>query len=169
MTSYRQSKPHEVGVSVSRGVHPEVSEEGDLRRLAPVSGDVLRRLAQRRESEVEEGHLMVDHVHLMLSMHPPKYSVADVIGRTSRGRVRSTSWKLRGAAAQFRGAALFDPRGYFSVARWGGMSRRSERTWLDHGTRRSAVRATRFDSGSHPSGWLKWPPQRPLVVSTGRV
>ena len=39
----------------------------------------LRRLAQRRESEVEEGHLMVDHVHLMLSI-PPKYSVADVIG-----------------------------------------------------------------------------------------
>ena len=48
----------------------------DLRRYL---GDVLRRLAQRRESEVEEGHLMVDHVHLMLSI-PPKYSVADVIG-----------------------------------------------------------------------------------------
>ena len=42
-------------------------------------GEVLRRLAQRRESEVEEGHLMVDHVHLMLSI-PPKYAVAQVIG-----------------------------------------------------------------------------------------
>ena len=48
----------------------------ELRRYL---GDVLRRLAQRRESEVEEGHLMIDHVHLMLSI-PPKYSVADVIG-----------------------------------------------------------------------------------------
>ena len=49
---------------------------GELRRYL---GDVLRRLAQRRESDVEEGHLMLDHVHLMLSI-PPKYSVADVIG-----------------------------------------------------------------------------------------
>ena len=51
----------------------------DLRRYL---GDVLRRLAQRRESEVEEGHLMVDHVHLMLSI-PPKYSVADGSARLS--------------------------------------------------------------------------------------
>ena len=44
---------------------------GELRRDL---GEVLRRLAQQRESEVEEEHLMVDHVHIMLSI-PPKYSV----------------------------------------------------------------------------------------------
>ena len=49
---------------------------GELRRDL---GEVLHRLAQQRESEVEEGHLMVDHVHIMLSI-PPKYSVAQVIG-----------------------------------------------------------------------------------------
>ena len=49
---------------------------GELRRDL---GEVLRRLAQQRESEVEEGHLMVDHVHIILSI-PPKYSVAQVIG-----------------------------------------------------------------------------------------
>ena len=49
---------------------------GELRRDL---GEVLRRLAQQQESEVEEGHLMVDHVHIMLSI-PPKYSVALVIG-----------------------------------------------------------------------------------------
>ena len=49
---------------------------GELRRDL---GEVLRRLAQQRESEVEEGHLMADHVHIMLSI-PPKYSVAQVIG-----------------------------------------------------------------------------------------
>ena len=97
-----QSKPHEVGVSVSRGVHPEVSEEGG--RLAPVSGRCAAPLGPRRESEVEEGHLMVDHVHLMLSI-PPKYSVADVIGYSDPHRS-----KLRGAAAQFRGAALLSSR-----------------------------------------------------------
>lgn len=42
-------------------------------------GGVFRRLAQHRESRIEEGHLMPDHVHMMISI-PPKYSVAQVIG-----------------------------------------------------------------------------------------
>ena len=42
-------------------------------------GDVLRRLAEQRESRVEEGHLLADHVHMLVSI-PPKYSVAQVIG-----------------------------------------------------------------------------------------
>ena len=37
-------------------------------------GDVLRRLAEQRESRVEEGHLLADHVHMLVSI-PPKYSV----------------------------------------------------------------------------------------------
>ena len=41
-------------------------------------GEVFRRLAAHRESEVEEGHLLPDHVHMMMSI-PPKYSVAQVI------------------------------------------------------------------------------------------
>ena len=106
-----QSKPHEVGVSVSRGVHPEVSEEGDLRRLAPVSGNVLRRLAQRRESEVEEGHLMVDHVHLMLSI-PPKYSVADVIGYIKGKSAIHIARNFAGRPRNFVGQHFW-ARGYF--------------------------------------------------------
>jgi putative transposase len=42
-------------------------------------GEVFHRLAQQRESRVEEGHLMPDHVHMMISI-PPKYSVSQVIG-----------------------------------------------------------------------------------------
>jgi len=42
-------------------------------------GDVFRALAERRESRVEEGHLMPDHVHMMLSI-PPKYAVSQVVG-----------------------------------------------------------------------------------------
>ena len=38
-------------------------------------GDVLRRLAQRRESEVEEGHLMIDHVHRL--RHGPTFMLMD--------------------------------------------------------------------------------------------
>jgi putative transposase len=42
-------------------------------------GEVFRRLARQKECEIEEGHLMPDHVHMMISI-PPKHSVAQVIG-----------------------------------------------------------------------------------------
>ena len=44
----------------------------ELRRYL---GPVFRDLAQQRECTVEEGHLQVDHVHMLLSI-PPKYAVA---------------------------------------------------------------------------------------------
>jgi len=49
---------------------------GQIRREL---GEIFHRLAEQKESEVEEGHLMPDHVHMMLSI-PPKYSVAQVVG-----------------------------------------------------------------------------------------
>ena len=49
---------------------------GELRRHL---GQVLRRLAGQKESLIEEGHLLPDHVHVMISI-PPKFSVAQVIG-----------------------------------------------------------------------------------------
>ena len=42
-------------------------------------GTVFRGLAEQWESRVEEGHLMPDHVHMLLSV-PPKYSVSNVMG-----------------------------------------------------------------------------------------
>jgi putative transposase len=42
-------------------------------------GEVFRRLAEQRESRIEEGHLMSDQVHMMIAI-PPKYAVSQVIG-----------------------------------------------------------------------------------------
>ena len=42
-------------------------------------GEVFRELARQKESRVEEGHLMSDHVHMMLAI-PPKYAVSQVVG-----------------------------------------------------------------------------------------
>jgi putative transposase len=42
-------------------------------------GELFRGLAKKRECRIEEGHLMPDHVHMLISI-PPKYSVAQVIG-----------------------------------------------------------------------------------------
>ena len=49
---------------------------GELRQHL---GDVFRKLALQKESRVEEGHLMLDHVHMMISI-PPKYAVSQVVG-----------------------------------------------------------------------------------------
>ena len=62
-------------------------------------GEVFRRLARQKESVIEEGHLMPDHVHMMISI-PPKYAVSQVVGfikgksaihiaRTYAGRTRN--------------------------------------------------------------------------------
>jgi putative transposase len=49
---------------------------GELRQHL---GDVFRKLALQKESRIEEGHLMLDHVHMMISI-PPKYAVSQVVG-----------------------------------------------------------------------------------------
>jgi putative transposase len=47
--------------------------------LRPHLGQVFRRLAQQKESRIEEGHLLADHVHMLISI-PPKYVVSQVVG-----------------------------------------------------------------------------------------
>ena len=48
-------------------------------RLRQELGPVFRRLAEQKECRIEEGHLMADHVHMLLSI-PPKYAVSQVVG-----------------------------------------------------------------------------------------
>jgi putative transposase len=49
---------------------------GQIRKeLVPL----LHALARQRESRIEEGHIMPDHVHMLISI-PPKYSISQVIG-----------------------------------------------------------------------------------------
>jgi len=42
-------------------------------------GEVFGTLAEHKESRIEEGHLMRDHVHMLIAI-PPKYAVSQVIG-----------------------------------------------------------------------------------------
>ena len=42
-------------------------------------GEVFHRLAQQKESQILEGHMMADHVHMLISI-PPKYAVSQVVG-----------------------------------------------------------------------------------------
>ena len=42
-------------------------------------GDTLRELAKQKEYRIEEGHLMGDHVHMLVSI-PPKIAVSQAMG-----------------------------------------------------------------------------------------
>jgi putative transposase len=49
---------------------------GELRKHL---GEVCRMLARQKESRIEEGHQLVDHVHMLIAI-PPKYAVSQVVG-----------------------------------------------------------------------------------------
>ena len=42
-------------------------------------GEVFKELARQKECEIMEGHLISDHVHIMISI-PPKFAVSEIIG-----------------------------------------------------------------------------------------
>ena len=103
-TQHRQSKAHKMEMQISRGIHPEVSQEKHLRMGEKELGSIIRDLAQQKESVVEEGHLMADHVHMLLSI-PPKYSVSGVVGFI-KGKSAIDSSEFHGSREELCGAEL---------------------------------------------------------------
>ena len=74
-------------------------------------GDVFRKLAEQKESRIEEGHLLLDHVHMLISI-PPKYAVSQVVelikGKSAIHSARVYGEKKRNFVGQH-----FWARGYF--------------------------------------------------------
>jgi putative transposase len=69
----------------------------------PAPGDVFRQLALQKESRVEEGHLLPDHVHMLIAI-PPKYAVAQVVGLIKGKSAIHLARVYGGAEAQLCGA-----------------------------------------------------------------
>ena len=74
-------------------------------------GPVFRALATQKETKVEEGHLMGDHVHMLLSI-PPKYSVAQVVGFIKGKSAIHVARVFGGRKKNFVGQNFW-ARGYF--------------------------------------------------------
>ena len=74
-------------------------------------GEVFRELARQKESQVEEGHLQADHVHILLSL-PPKYAVAQVVGYI-KGKSAIHIARAYGGRRQNFVGEHFWARGYF--------------------------------------------------------
>ncbi len=58
---------------------PKCRRKALYKELRRHLGEVFRKLAEQKESRIEEGHLQVDHVHMLIAI-PPKYAVSQVIG-----------------------------------------------------------------------------------------
>ena len=81
---------------------------GDLRREL---GPVLRELARQRESEIEEGQMLSDHVHILISI-PPKYSVSQVVGYIKGKSAIHIARTYMGRQRNFTGEHFW-ARGYY--------------------------------------------------------
>jgi putative transposase len=58
---------------------PKYRRQALFGKLRTHLGKVFRELVRQKECEIEEGHLMVDHVHMLVRI-PPKYAVSQVVG-----------------------------------------------------------------------------------------
>ena len=81
---------------------------GELRRYL---GSTFRELAMQRESRVIEGHLLPDHVHVLISI-PPKYAVAQVVGYLKGKSAIHIARTYMGRKKNFTGQHFW-ARGYF--------------------------------------------------------
>jgi len=74
-------------------------------------GKIKQDLACRKECRIEEGHLMADHVHMLISI-PPKYSVAEIVGYM---KGKSSIWVAQNVERKMRNflGHKFWARGYF--------------------------------------------------------
>ena len=74
-------------------------------------GPILRRLATQKGCEVLEGHVMPDHIHMLLSI-PPKHSISEVVGYIKGKSAIQIAREFRGRERNFTGEKFW-ARGYF--------------------------------------------------------
>jgi putative transposase len=65
-------------------------------------GEILHELAKQKESRILEGHVAVDHVHMLISI-PPKYAVAQVVGYIKGKSAIYIARNFGGRQRNFRG------------------------------------------------------------------
>jgi putative transposase len=74
-------------------------------------GPVFRSLAEQRGMRIEEGHIMIDHVHMLISI-PPKLSVAECVGFIKGKSAIHIARTYLGRPKNFTGQTFW-ARGYF--------------------------------------------------------
>ena len=81
---------------------------GELRQHL---GEVFRNLAKQKECMIVEGHIMPDHVHMLISI-PPKHAVSQVVGFIKGKSAIAIARRFGGRERNFTGE-VFWARGYY--------------------------------------------------------
>lgn len=81
---------------------------GEIRRHL---GKVFHELAEQRESQILEGRLCPDHVHMMIRI-PPKHAVSEVVGYIKGKSAIRAARDFMGRDRSFKGYHFW-ARGYF--------------------------------------------------------
>ncbi len=90
---------------------PKCRKAALYRELRKHLGEVFRQLAEQKESRIEEGHLLADHVHMFISI-PPKYAVAQVVGLIKGKSAIHQARNFGGRQRNFTGCNFW-ARGYY--------------------------------------------------------
>jgi len=90
---------------------PKCRRKALYEQLRKHMGPVFRTLATQKESKIEQGHLMSDHVHMLISI-PPKYGVAQVVGFIKGKSAIHIARVFQGRKKSFTGQSFW-ARGYF--------------------------------------------------------
>ncbi len=90
---------------------PKYRRKSLYEQLRKHLGQVFRELARQKESMIEEGHLMPDHVHMLISI-PPKYGVSQVVGYIKGKSAIHIARTFLGRRKNFTGQSFW-ARGYF--------------------------------------------------------
>lgn len=79
--------------------------------IRKVIGPVFHEIAKAWDSEILEGHVMSDHVHMLLSI-PPKHPVSKVVGALKGKTTIYIARTFRGRNRNFSGESFW-ARGYY--------------------------------------------------------
>jgi putative transposase len=89
---------------------PKFRKKALYGKIRQFLGPVFHELAAQRGSKIIEGHMVGDHVHMMISI-PPKYPVSEVIGYIKGKSAIAVARQFSGRKRNFNGEKLW-ARGY---------------------------------------------------------
>ena len=90
---------------------PKYRRKAMYKELRQYLREVFHELARQKECRIEEGHLCLDHVHMLISI-PPKYSVSQVVGFLKGKSVIAIARNYGGKRKNFVGQHFW-ARGYY--------------------------------------------------------
>ncbi len=91
-------------------------------------GTIFHALARQKECQIIEGHIMADHVHMMIRI-PPKYAVSSVIGFVKGKSAIAIARQFSGRQRNFNGENFW-ARGY--AVSTVGFNEEEIRTYIRH-------------------------------------